>query len=60
MEVLFGFLFFVFIAVVSIGTFLSIAEGILYLLLSIPRKLKERKIRKLNRKLLKKRLSYLT
>lgn len=59
MEAVIGFLFFTFIAVVSAGASLLIAAGILYLLLSIPEKLKERKIRRLNRKLLKKRLSYL-
>ena len=59
MEVVIGILILLFIAIVSIGFLLLMVGGGIYFLLSLPVRVRERKIRKVNRKYLKKRLSYL-
>jgi hypothetical protein len=59
MEVVIGILILLFIAIVSIGFLLLMVGGGIYFLLSLPERVRERKIRKVNRKYLKKRLSYL-
>ncbi|WP_459895670.1 hypothetical protein [Desulfurobacterium crinifex] len=59
MEVVIGILILLFIAIVSIGFLLFMVGGGIYFLLSLPERVRERKIRKVNRKYLKKRLSYL-
>jgi len=59
MEVVIGILILLFIAIVSIGFLLLMVGGGIYFLLSLSERVRERKIRKVNRKYLKKRLSYL-